>query len=136
MRNLFIIVSGLALLGTPATSRTPAISESPIGVRVTVTPKWQDPLQHPTYPPPSGYRVTALITVAGTNKAFAQPHVEIAAGGSGSSETAVGDCVVKLTASIDSTRERAFVRVRGYRQSTLLFESQVDVYLAAPPSLK
>ena len=137
MHKLFLPICGLILLGTVrGVADAPTIETSPLGVRVVVMPRWREPLQHPTYPPPSTYRVTAIVMVAGTNKVFAAPQLEIAPGESKSAEKSFDGVRVKLTANIESTRERVVVRVVGYRASALLFENQTDVWLADPPSPK
>ena len=137
MRKLFLTICGLILLGTVrGVADAPTIETSPLGVRVVVTPRWREPLQHPTYPPPSTYRVTALVMVAGTNKVVAALHFEIAPGEAKSAEKSFNGVLVKIAANIDSNHEHVVVRVVGHRASALLFENQTDVWLADPPSPK
>ena len=137
MQKLFLTICGLILLGTVrGAADAPMTETSPLGVRVVVTPRWREPLQHPTYPPPSTYRVTALVMVAGTNKVLAAPQLEIAPGESKSAERSFDGVLVKLAANIGSNHEHVVVRVVGHRASALLFEYQTDVWLADPPSPK
>ena len=130
---LLSVLLALLSLGVLSSPR-PSPATGPLGVDVTVTPTWRDPLLYPKLPPPHSWRVTARVTPVGTRLVFAAPEVELDAGQTKTATSTYEDLTVRLTATIDARGERATLSVRGEREGMLVLSSASDVWLERPSS--